>query len=438
MANDPAPAPPPPAVRQLISLGGAAGRESVDRAPERRVVLAGMVGAAGFVGAAAVVFLTGLGGGGWWLPLHLALAGGAGLAIAALLPHFTVSLAGARPARGRARAIGLSLIAGGALTVAIGFPSGWAPIALLGATAYLVGMGAIGLTAFVPARAGLGRRFGVIELGYGLALGNAALAVVVAMLRLTGAATPAGGWLGLKPAHAWLNLVGFVTLVVATTLIHLYPTVVGSRIRSRPALVVLVVGIGLGAPLTALGYALAADVVVRIGALAVYAGAAALVAVAIDAWTGRGRWTTDPAWHRLTIGHLSAAIAWFGAGALILAVGALVDGADPAGWSLGRAVGPLGIGWVLQALIGAWSHLLPSVGPGDAPRHAAQRRELGRWATPRLVTWNVGAALLTAGAVGPDWLSIGGTGGVAMIGATLLASLALLARALVVRPGANG
>lgn len=384
--------------------------------------------------AAGVVLLTGLGGGGWWLPLHLALAGGAGLAIAALLPHFTVSLAGARPARGRARAIGLSLIAGGALAVAIGFPSAWGPISLVGAAAYLVGLGAIGLAAFVPARAGLGRRFGVIELGYGLALGNAALAVVVAMLRLTGVATPVSGWLGLKPAHAWLNLVGFVTLVVATTLIHLYPTVVGSRIRSRPALVVLVVGIGLGAPLTALGYALAADIVVRIGALAVYAGAAALVAVAIDAWTGRGRWTTDPAWHRLTIGHLSGAIAWFAAGALILAVGALADGADPAGWSLARAAGPLGIGWALQALIGAWSHLLPSVGPGDAPRHAAQRRELGRWATPRLVAWNAGAALVTAGAFGPDWLS---TGGVAMVGATLLASLALLARALVVRPEAN-
>ena len=34
-------------------------------------------------------------------------------------------------------------------------------------------------------------------------------------------------WALLKPAHAWLNVIGFLSLVVAATLIHLAPTVVG-------------------------------------------------------------------------------------------------------------------------------------------------------------------------------------------------------------------
>ncbi len=427
MANDPSPGPPPPAVRQLISLGAASGRGSIDRGPERRVVLAGLIGAAAFLAAAGVARLTGFGGGSW-MSLHLALAGGAGLAIAALLPHFTVSLAGARPAPWRVRVAGLALVASGAAAVTLSYPSGWQGAAVVGACAYLAGLLVSAGTAFIPARAGLGRRFGVVEAAYGLALANGALAVGLAILRLAGVATANGAWLEIKPAHAWLNLVGFLSLVVAATLIHLYPTVVGSRIRSRPALLVLVGGVGLGAPLTALGYATGSGPVAQGGAVAVAAGAVALVVVAAGAWSGRGRWTTDLSWHRLTIGHLSAAVAWFVVGAAILAVGVVRNGADPAGWSLARAMGPIVIGWALQALVGAWSHLLPSVGPGDATRHAAQRKVLGRWAAVRLVAWNAGTVLIVGGAFGPEWLE---RGGLLLVGATLLVSLALLVWALV-------
>ena len=394
------------------------------------MVLAGIMGAAGFVAAAAVVLLTGLGGGGSWLPLHLALAGGAGLAIATLLPHFTISLAGARPAPARIRLAGLALTAGGASAVAIAFPLGASLVAVLGASAYLAGIAVCAATAFIPAGAGLGRRFGIVEAAYALALINAALAVSLAMLRLGDVATVGGAWLGLKPAHAWLNLVGFLSLVVAATLVHLYPTVVGSRIRSRPALLGLVAGIGLGAPTTALGYAVGLSWLAQLGALAVVAGAGALAIVAVGAWPARGQWTTDPGWHLLIIGHLSAAVAWFGIGAVILAIAILWNGTAPSGWSLPRVIGPIVLGWALQALMGAWSHLLPAVGPGDAARHSAQRRELGRWATLRLVAWNAAAALVTAGAFWPGWLSVFG---LALVGITLLVAFVLLARALVVR-----
>lgn len=417
----------PPAVRQLISLGGGSARGSIDRGPERRVVLSGLVGSAAFLAAAAAARLTGFGGG-TWMSLHLALAGGAGLAIATLLPHFTVSLAGARPASWRVRVTGLVLVASGAAVVTLAYPLGWQVAAVFGAGAYLAGLLVSAAVAFIPARAGLGRRFGVVEAAYGLALVNGAIAVSLAILRLSGVATVDGAWIEIKPAHAWLNLVGFLSLVVAATLIHLYPTVVGSRIRSRPALLGLLGGVGLGAPLTAVGYITGSAPVAQAGALSVAGGAVALLVVAAGAWSRRGRWTTDLAWHRLTIGHLSAAIAWFVIGTAVLALGVVRHGADPVGWSLAPAIGPIVIGWALQALVGAWSHLLPAVGPGDAGRHAAQRRTLGRWAAPRLVAWNAGTLMVVGGAWWPGWLDRAGLG---LVGATLLVSLALLAWALV-------
>ena len=424
---------PPPPVQQLISLGGQSGPGRIDRSPERRVVLTGLVGAATFIVAAALARITGFGGGSW-TPLHLALAGGAGLAIAALLPHFTVSLAGARPAPWPVRVVALALVASGASAVALAYPAGWEVVALAGASLYLAGVLVSAGTAFIPARGGLGRRFGVVEAAYGLALANGAAAVSLAMLRLSGAATLTGAWLVIKPAHAWLNIVGFLSLVVAATLIHLYPTVVGSRIRSRPALLITVGGVGLGAPVVALGYVSGSGAAARGGAVAVAAGAVALVVVAVGAWSGRGRWTTDSSWHLLTIGSLSAAIGWFVVGATILAVSVIRSGADPAGWSLARILGPLVIGWALQALIGSWSHLLPSVGPGDAGRHAAQRNELGRWAATRLIGWNAGTAMVAAGAFGAESLD---SAGMVVVGLTLLVSLGLLIRALTIRGGQN-
>jgi hypothetical protein len=88
-------------------------------------------------------------------------------------------------------------------------------------------------------------------------------------------------------------------------------------------------------------------------------------------------------------------------------------------------------GWMLQELVGSWTHLLPSVTPGDAAAHARQRRILAFVSRSRLVAWNAGVALLWAGVA----TSIGGVaavGGAALAGSVAL-SVILLARALAVR-----
>ncbi len=93
------------------------------------------------------------------------------------------------------------------------------------------------------------------------------------------------------------------------------------------------------------------------------------------------------------------------------------------------------IGGVSQILVGAMTHLLPAIGPGDHPRHAAQRSLLGRAAGIRLVAINVGATLVTlgfgpsagagAGTLGRTLVGLGLAGAAVGIGTTL----ALLATA---------
>ena len=97
------------------------------------------------------------------------------------------------------------------------------------------------------------------------------------------------------------------------------------------------------------------------------------------------------------------------------------------GWT--RSDGqPLAIGWVVQALVASWSHLLPSIGPGDPPAHARQRRLLGRVAMARLLGLNLGTALPAVGL--PSDLPGASIAGGVLVGASVGTSLALAAAAL--------
>jgi nitrite reductase (NO-forming) len=422
---------PAPAVRQLISLGAPPrepGSRSTDRGSERRTVLGGLVLAAGFLFAGLLAAVTSGTTSGSWLPLHLALAGAAGIAIGTMLPHFMVSLAAASPAPALRRRAGLALLSVGVAAAAVGMSSGPRTLAAAGGIAYISGLAVTAWTGFVPARAGLGRRAGIVDAAYGLALVNGAAAVLLAVLMLLSAGAVDADWPALKPAHAWLNLAGFVSLVIAGTLVHLYPTVIGGRIRVDWTLSVLVLGLGVGAPVAAAGYAFDVRAAVTVGALGVIAAAFALIVYAAECWRARGAWRTELPWHRVAIWHLNAGIGWFAVGALAMAWGPLTAGADPAGWQLGRVWGPWVMGWALQVLVGAWTHLLPAVGPGDIAQHAAQRAWLARSGPLRLGAWNVGTALLVVG----GWVSATplALAGAALVGATMLASVGLLAAAV--------
>ena len=125
-------------------------------------------------------------------------------------------------------------------------------------------------------------------------------------------------------------------------------------------------------------------------------------ALALEAWRdarARGRWTTDPGWHLVAEVGLLAGVAWFVVGIALASwrVVAFALGLAPDAWSTPLVGAPLAVGWVVGVLIASWTHLLPSIGPGGPPEHAAQRRILGRAAPPRVFAFNLGVLLLAVG-----------------------------------------
>ena len=73
-------------------------RPSISRTVDRRITIGGLLVSAVFLGAAvATVILPEPTRHGLWLPVHLALAGGAGAAVAAALPFFVAALSVVQP-----------------------------------------------------------------------------------------------------------------------------------------------------------------------------------------------------------------------------------------------------------------------------------------------------------------------------------------------------
>jgi nitrite reductase (NO-forming) len=202
-------------------------------------------------------------------------------------------------------------------------------------------------------------------------------------------------WDVSKPAHAWLNVFGFLSLVIGATLIHLLPTVAGTRIERTRLSTLALGGLMVGPMVTAAGFLVRGDALVAAGSLVELAGAVALLGYAAQVVRRRGRWTTDPAWHRMSLVSLTCAVGWFVVAAGLATVTAWSGGATARGWDGSLLLGPLAIGWAAQALVGSWTHLVPSIGPGSPLIHARQRRVLGTLALPRIVALQTGVVLLS-------------------------------------------
>lgn len=368
-----------------------------------------------------------------WLPLHLALAGGASTAIAGVMPFFVSALAASRPASPRIRAWAVALVASGAALVAM--RGIWPEAAILppiGGTIYLAGIGVTAWALRASGRAGLMMRRPIVTLGYQLALLNVAVGATLATLAVAGWPPVVEHWDRLKPAHAWTNLVGFVSLVIVSTLLHFLPTVLGGLIVPRRSAIVAVLGIALGSPVLGTGLLLGLSPVAGGGAVVVVIGALATAVEAVHVVRARGRWTSDAGWHRMASIGLLAGVAWFTAGVVVAAGLVIVNGATSGGWSTALVGAPLVAGWVVQVLVASWTHLLSSVGPGGPEEHARQRVVLGRLATPRLVGLNAGTTLLWVGlasGAGSPWPWATPLGS-ALVGAAVLASAVLGVQAI--------
>lgn len=395
---------------------------------ERTVLRLGLGLSAAFVAAAVLAFALPATLIGHWAGTHLALVGAALVAIGTVMPHFGATLAGAPSEPPALRLGGIGALASGAV-LAVGGTSLAVPSAtVLGAVLVWSGLLITAWTTLRPARRPLARRHPIAHLAYAVALSEVAIGIALPVLLAIGWEPVVAQWARLKPAHVWLNLFGFVSLTISATLVYLYPTVLGARILAVPSLAPMLAGALAGPPLVAVGAALGNQALATAGAVLALIGAAGQLAYAIGLWRRRGRWTTDQAWHRLSSGHLSAAMAWYLLAVAVAAFGVVRDGPAPAGWGLGALAVPLLAGWTLQALVGSWSHLAPAVAVAAPERRAAMRAILGRVVTFRLLAWNGGVLGAWIG-LGLGWLPLAVAGIAAFTLATLL-SVGLLALGL--------
>jgi nitrite reductase (NO-forming) len=441
-ASDPGPgtpAPLPPA-----GVPGAPGslRQGPRRADDRRVAVASVAVAAAYLVAAAgaaVALAAGATTATPWLPLHLALAGGASTAIAGVMPFFVAALSAGRPAPARLRAASVALVAIGAGLVAThgvwpGLSVGL-PLPAIGGVVYLAGIAMTAAAVRASGRGGLMARRPIVTVGYLLALLNVGIGGTLGTLVLAGWEPAASHLVMVRAAHAWTNLIGFVSLVILATLLHFLPTVLGTRIVPRRSATVAVLGVALGSPLVVVGFLSGAVAVAAGGAVLTLVGIGGLVAEARAVRAARGRWTTDAGWHLVASGGLLAGVAWFAVGAglaslLVLARSAGITGDDLA-WRSAIVAGPLAVGWVVQVLVASWTHLLPSIGPGGPVEHAVQRALLGRAAMPRLAALNAGVAMLALG--WPTGIAALAAGGALLAAAAVVVSAGLAWSALGVR-----
>jgi hypothetical protein len=404
------------------------------RLTERHVLALGLGVSGIFVLAAGVVAAaTLLGGGNAWAAVHLALAGAAGTAIGAFMPHFAVTLAGTRPEPALQRLLGLALLAGGAALAVAGVTLLGGLAALLGSVTFVAGLGVTAWQTAVPSRSPLSRRHPIVTATYLVALAEMATGVILGGLAAAGFAPVTDGWLTLRGAHAWLTLFGAVSLTIFGTLIYLAPTILGARIRPGRALVAGTVGM-LGGPIVAVvGFMVASRELVAVGAAATLVGGIGQIGYVVDVIRRRGPFTSEHDWRRMAYWPLLAGTGWFAA-ATAVGLGELtVGGRGLFGWSIGPLAVPLIGGWMAQALVGSWTHLVPMVTPGTPQVHAAQRRALAPGSRVRPLAWNAGVGLAWTGAAAGIW-PVTVTGAV-LIGAPVLVSVVLLGRALATSRG---
>lgn len=368
---------------------------------ERQVTMFALVLAASYVASAIIGLLVpSVAALGTWLPLHLLLAGAAGTAIAGVMPFFSATVTGVPAASRALRLVAVILVAFGALTVIFGRVAAAnlsLPIAGLGGIVYLAGMVAVLAAALLPLRRALGARRVVIGMTYGIAVADVIGGVLLATLFLLNWSPVVQAWAVLKPAHAWLNLFGFVSLAIAGSLLHLLPTVADAHSARSRASVLSFAGLATGPLITAIGFVLRLDAMAILGAALTTLGALALGVHALGVLRHHPSWTADRGWHRFTTWSLAACVGWFTVGTAIAALTVLRGGASAAGWQLDALVAPLGLGWVMQALMGAWSYVVPAVGPGSVHSHLLQRITLGRAGTIRPLILNVGVLLMVVG-----------------------------------------
>lgn len=335
---------------------------------------------------------------GWWLPLHLALAGAASTAIAGAAPDFAAALsAGRRPGWVW---VPIPLVALGALAIAFGVPSSIHRLVAIGGALFALGALAIAAAVRASWRSGINRRHAAIARLYVFAALCPVLGAPLGALLGTGV-LGGNAYLDVRRAHVALNLLGFLGLTIVATSVLLVPTVL--RVKSpawRPA--GPFVALAAGVVVAAVGAAIGVRTIAALGAAGYTLGAVEVVAMAVLALRRRPEHAEVAA-----ASHLIAALTWLALGS---AAWTAMTAAGTSDRYLLAVVAAIALGTVIQALLGAWSHLVPMAATGGPEAHRRRLARADLLVAPQVAAFNLAVAVVVGAAAGglPDaWASLG-------------------------------
>lgn len=331
---------------------------------------------------------------GGWLALHLALLGAVTNAIMEWSEHFAAALLHAPPTSDRGQFARVGLLNLGVVAVVAGVHGGRP--GLVAAGAGLLGLVVVAhawlLGAWLRRGLGTGGRLGESVWFY-LAGSGALLAGMGLGVLLTAGGGSADTYRAERLAHAHLNVLGWIGLVVVGTLFTLWPTVLRTRmvegLSAAARWTFLLCVVGLAATVAGL---LAQQRALAVAGLAGYLAGLGAALVPFVATMRRRAPRSGAAW------TLLAGLAW-----LLVAVAADLGWLAAAGrvvdldQNLGRLIPAVSVGFGLQMVTGALSFLLP-VMLGRGPlgnRRLTRLLDLG-WPA-RLVAVNLGVALRSFG-----------------------------------------
>lgn len=321
---------------------------------------------------------------GWWLPLHLFLAGALLLAISAATQLFVVTWAAGPPASNRVAVAQRWLLAGSVALLVASRELAWPRVlAGLGGVGVIGALLVLGLSLQSTARAGVQRRFDGAVRAYLCALlaGIIGSAFGVAMV---------GGRIGsalprVRAAHLTLNLLGLIGFVIVATLPSF--TATQARVKMSPradlrAQGAMLAWLSAALATATIGFLSGRPSVAAVGLGAYAAGLVGLVALLPAIRAKQLHWAGP----RLL--QLGAGLAWWiGATVMLAAQAARNDTVFTR-----PVIGILVVGGYAQILAAALAYLGPVLRGGGHLRLSQGFRTTRSWLA--LITANVAAVAL--------------------------------------------
>lgn len=336
---------------------------------------------------------------GWWLPLHMALLGAVTQAIVGGQLMFSATLGLSRGPQRSMTLTQLGLLNLAAVLVITGRLAGEATILAGGVVLFVLVIGWAAWQVHRLWRTSINRRFSITGTFYRLA----------AVSLLVGASI--GGALGIgavdglsyvahRAVHMTVNVFGWAGMTIVGTAITLLPTVLHVRSPNlrvvRPApwlmsggLVVMATGATTGLdPIAGLGMAV---FVAGLGCFGTY------LKTVLE----------TPSRRRIPTAafHLIAAMAWAAVTTIALVI-TMMQGNDAATRDLVVVGGA--VGFVFQALVGAWSFLVPSTRPPDPQRRRTELVAMELGGRFQVATYNLGVLAALVGLRTDLEVSLGG------------------------------